>query len=1174
MGRNFKIFLPLYFCVFSCIFISNLKTFRLTYLFIFISVLSQAQNLSNFKTRDIAIQQDTIVLDSLSIVPNSAVITLDNANVLPINQYQLIASKGIIIFDKAMLNKKVRISYRTLSINLEKPSYASLYNLQVEIDSTGSIQTYRLNSPFARPNQNTYESESLNKSGYISRGLNFGNNQDVVVNSALNMQLSGQLTEGIKIKASITDNNIPIQPDGNTQQIQEFDKIFITLYNDNTSLTLGDFEINKPKGYFLNSNKKVMGATIKQRINFKKDKEKSLDISVSGAVAKGKFNRMTLDAKEGVQGPYQLRGANNETYIIVLAGTEKIYIDGELLKRGENHDYTIDYNLSELTFTTSRIITKDSRVVVEYEYSDKNYAKFTLANSNHFKTKNNDFWLNILSDHESKNQAINADYSDEEKQILALAGDDPFKAITNSYDSLGFAQNEVRYQMQSVAGYDSIFVYSTDENNAFYRVTFAFVGQGRGDYQQIKSSANGRVFEWIEPTGGVHKGSYLPVKLLIAPKSQQMITTGAVIRLKSFTSIDYEFAMSNYDANTYSTIDSKNDLGWAYKINLKQDIIQKDTSQNKLQVGFLVENINKDFTAFERYRSVEYTRDWNLGVLTGINNQTYGANLFWKKKDYLSVDYQIRMLKTETNYFGLRNNIYSKFSHQKWNANANASWLQTDFIDGRSNFIRSNSDLNYQLSKTVNVGIKEISEQNEWFNKGDSLSDNSYSFVEWEAFSKFESQKKNSLGLSFINREDKGFRNESLGLANTSQSVVLNTEIKSLKGQNLKANMSWRQVQVLDSIISKISKNEQNFLGKLEHNLRLYKNAISFRTFYEISSGLELKKEFAYIEVAAGQGVYQWIDYNGNGVQELDEFEKAVHQDQKKYIKINIPSQEYIKAYSNQFSETVNLYPYKVWRNKSGIRKFISKFNNLLSYKVRKKVQNDNFINILNPINHSVVDSSLLSLSQSVRNTFSFNKINPIYGVDYIYINHSTKSLLTNGFDSRSTLTHGINFRVNFNTLLSLNNKADYSEKSYSSEFFSSKDYLIKQMGDKLELSFQINNNLRIITHYQYKQKYNTLDFQKAELNELGLEFKYNVAQKSNIQINIEFFNFKYNDIANTSIAFEMLEGLLPGNNGKWTVLFQTQLSKFLQLNLSYLGRVAEDSKVIHNGQAQLRAFF
>ena len=1150
-----------------------MKILKLTYLLLFFSIFSQSQTLSNFKSKNLVVNSDTLKLDSLSLIPNSVIISSNTQGLISNSLYQVIESKGIIVFDKSLINKELRISYRSLPVDLEQRSYGSLYNLQVKTDSTGNIQAYQLNSPFT-DNSNNYQAEALNKSGYISRGLNFGNNQDVVVNSALNMQLSGQLTEGIKIKASITDNNIPIQPDGNTQQIQEFDKIFITLYNDNTSLTLGDFEINKPKGYFLNSNKKVMGASLSQRINFKKDKNKKLEISVAGAVAKGKFNRMNISTQEGVQGPYQLRGANNEIYIIVLAGTEKIYIDGELLKRGENYDYTIDYNLAEVIFTTHRIITKDSRVVVEYEYSDKNYAKFTVANSNLYKTKNSQFWLNILSDHESKSQPINADYSDTEKQILADAGDDPFKAITYSFDSLGFASNEVRYEMQTINGFDSVFVYSIDEKLAHYRVNFGFVGEGRGDYIQIKSSANGRVFQWVEPQAGVHKGSYLPIKLLIAPKSQQMITTGAEIKLKSFTSINYEFAMSDFDANTYSNIDRQNDMGWGYKMHIKQDILTKDTSENQLQVGFILENVNKDFTAFERYRSIEFSRDWNMGDIEGLENQSYGANLFWKKRDWLSVNYEIKMLKTNLEYFGLRNEIFSDFYHNKWKANASGSWLKTDFIDGSSNFIRSNSNISYQISKAFSVGAKEKTEQNQWYNIADTLLQNSYAFVELEGFSKYVSEKANTITLSYINREDKGYKENALGIANQSQSVVLNTEVKSLKGQNIKANMSWREVRVIDTNISKIMANEQSFLGKLEHNLRLYKNAISFRTFYEISSGLELKKEFAYVEVAAGQGVYQWIDYNGNGVQELDEFEKATFQDQKKYIKVNIPSTEYIKAYSNQFSETVNLYPYKVWRNKSGIRKIISKFNNLLSYKIRKKVQTDNFRQVLNPFDISIVDSSLLSLTQSIRNTFSFNKINPIYGIDYFYINHANKSLLTNGFDSRTNLTHGINVRVNFNTMFSLNNKITYSEKEYASEFFVSKNYFIKQISDKIELSFQINNNFRIITHYQYKIKKNQVDIQKAELNELGVEFKYNVAQKSNIQLDINYFNFDYNDAPNSSIAFEMLEGLLPGNNAKWSVLYQTQLSKFLQLNLSYLGRVAEGSRVIHNGQAQLRAFF
>ena len=51
------------------------------------------------------------------------------------------------------------------------------------------------------------------------------------------------------------------------------------------------------------------------------------------------------------------------------------------------------------------------------------------------------------------------------------------------------------------------------------------------------------------------------------------------------------------------------------------------------------------------------------------------------------------------------------------------------------------------------------------------------------------------------------------------------------------------------------------------------KNSDQFWYMYETTSGKIPQQEFTYLEVEPGQGVYAWIDYNNNTIQELQEFE-------------------------------------------------------------------------------------------------------------------------------------------------------------------------------------------------------------------------------------------------------------------------------------------------------------
>ena len=101
--------------------------------------------------------------------------------------------------------------------------------------------------------------------------------------------MAGEIGDGIEVAAAITDENIPLQAEGNTQQLREFDKVFIRLRKGNNQLIAGDYELQRPKGYFMNYFKKLQGATFSNSI--KLNDKSSITNSASAAVARGQFTR-------------------------------------------------------------------------------------------------------------------------------------------------------------------------------------------------------------------------------------------------------------------------------------------------------------------------------------------------------------------------------------------------------------------------------------------------------------------------------------------------------------------------------------------------------------------------------------------------------------------------------------------------------------------------------------------------------------------------------------------------------------------------------------------------------------------------------------------------------------------------------------------------------------------
>jgi hypothetical protein len=200
---------------------------------------------------------------------------------------------------------------------------------------------------------------NMEKSGTLVRGFTVGTTKDFTLNSGLRLQLSGNLSEDIEIVAALTDENTPIQPEGNTERLEELDKVFIQIKHPLASAIFGDYQLTRRTGEFGYLDRKLQGLT--GEFNYE-----SYNVFTALAASKGKFTTNNIRGIEGVQGPYRLSGINNERDIIIIAGTEKVFIDGVEMKRGEGNDYTIEYGNAQLTFTPQRLITSASRITIDF----------------------------------------------------------------------------------------------------------------------------------------------------------------------------------------------------------------------------------------------------------------------------------------------------------------------------------------------------------------------------------------------------------------------------------------------------------------------------------------------------------------------------------------------------------------------------------------------------------------------------------------------------------------------------------------------------------------------------------------------------------------------------------------------------------------------------------------
>ncbi|HET9430691.1 MAG TPA: hypothetical protein VFO70_05920 [Chitinophagaceae bacterium] len=1109
-------------------------------------------------------------IDTLSIVPKSLIVAG-----IPETDYHFDFVKGILYWKNRPAVDTIILTYRVFPYKLNPVTQRMSYD---SIMGNFYVTPFEFNKDLSNQQRGIFDFGTLKAEGSFGRQIGFGNNQDAVLNSTLNLQLSGMLGDSIEIQAAITDNNIPIQPDGNTQQLNEFDQVFLQFKKRNWQLNLGDIDLRQQQSYFLTFYKRLQGISF-QTTNRIGANSISRTLA-SGSIAKGKFTRNVFDGLEGNQGPYRLTGANNEFFFIILANTERVFLDGALLQRGEDQDYVINYNTAEISFTPRRMITKDSRIQVEFEYAERSYLNANLYLSQEIElSKKITFRIGTFNNSDAKNSQINQVLDVQQKQFLATVGDSIQRAFYSSAVLDSFAAGKILYE-KIYSGTDSFYQYSSDPLLARYSLSFIDVGQGNGDYIPDFNGANGKVFRYIAPIAGVRQGQFEPVIILITPKKQQVFNFGVDYNVNKNTLLKSEVAMSNYDVNTYSKINNGDDKGYAVKFQLNNSAPLSPRNQLKLVTSLDYEFVQDKFKPLERLRNVEFSRDWGLPIITSpATENIFRASAGIRNNKNHVLSYQFINYHRSDNYNGFQNTLRHIAGWKGWQFNNEFVVTNFNTSTDKGVFLRPVLDISKEFQKVNNwrLGFRYAPEQNIHRNKvTDTLTPFAFSFETFSVYLKSNERAKNKYGITFFTRSDKYASGKDFGKGDQSYNLNIQTELLANPHRQFYLNTTFRKLKVHNTFISK-QKEDETILGRAEYVMNEWKGLLTGNLLYEVGAGQEQRRDYAYLEVPAGTGQYAWIDYDSNGVQQLNEFELAAFPDQAKFIRIFTPTNQFIKANYVTFNYSFTLNPRSVLSQSDlkGMKKFISRFSFVTSLQINKKSLASGSFEF-NPFKYGVNDTNLVTLNTVVLNTLSFNRFSSKWGLDLSNLRTNGKALLTYGYESRNLNDWTLKWRWNLSSTFSLNLTGKKGLNALYTPQFNNRNYELGIYSLEPNLTYIQGTAFRIVTGYKFENKKNIPSYggEKSHSHSLNLESKYNILQSSSITGKFTFNNIDYKYPANTTVSYIMLDGLLPGKNYLWSLAFTKRLLNNLELALQYDGRKPGSGRTIHNGRASITALF
>ena len=1110
-------------------------------------------------------------ISSTNIVPGTENIQLKGKN-LSTQDYKINYALGTISLSDSLpysIFDTIFVAYRAVKLSLQKEYKRR--ELVVKYDELGkdTVHILRLNRPL---DAESIFGNTIEKSGSIIRGFTVGTNKDLTLQSGLRLQLAGNLSDDIEVVAALTDENTPIQPEGNTERLDELDKVFIQLKHKNAAATFGDYEVQKRYGEFGIINRKLQG--LLGEFNFG-NTEGYLAI----ANAKGKFNSNAFNGQDGVQGPYRLSGQNNERDIIIIAGSEKIFVNGEEMKRGERNDYTIDYSNSQIIFTPQRLITSASRIAIDFEYTDRRFARNFFATGTSAQLLNDKLKIafQFIREGDDQNSPIDISLSDADKKILENAGDKKDLAVKSGVslaepDSVGQLKG-VYEKKDSVINNQpvSYYIYNPGSDSALYNVAFSYIGEYQGDY--LRESLGQYRFV------GKNLGAYMPLIYLPLPELKQFGNIFFQYNPTKDISMQAEFAGSSWDRNRFSSLDEKDNFGLARNLTFKMNPLKIQLGGinfGKIGLSLRERFIQDRFTSLERFNKVEFARDYNSSGSSQGNEKLREGSLIVQPFDDLQSTFSYGSLKRGSAFSSDRfTNKTDLAKGKEYQFQYQIDYVNSNNGSFGSNWLRQEGTSFYSFGSVKPVFDFTAEKKLDKIEAADSLLSSSLQYFEGNPGIQFAKIYGIDAAIKYLFRTDYFPLAGKLQKESNSYGEIFEFSYSGKKEVSSQLRVTVQNKKYTDVYKLKGQLDNQTILVRSQTRFSTTENAANGDLHYEVQTQKTAKLQKVFVKVEKGNGNYAYLgDLNKNGVAEENEFVPVVYDGE--FIIVNVPTDQLYPVIDLKTSARLKIN----YENIYSANNFAGTVVKALSSETYGRIEENSQETDLKKI-YLLKLSSFLNENNTVRGSQYFQQ-------DFFIFENSSE----------------LSFRLRYSQRRSLNQFSGGAEKGFAKErSLRIKFKLLQEIGNQTDLENKIDNLLAGVSSNRSRAIESsgiTTDFSyRPERNiEVGLKIKSSKSSdhyptkpteiftnRQLIRLNISFsgygrlrFELERNELTTNTVEnylpFELTAGNAIGKNYLWRLFFDYRFGTNLLSTANYDGRKLGGGKIIHTARMEVRAFF